>query len=66
MASIIDRVGPFKPGKHLKNMPQPLLKSLVAGDVIPVVGAGFSRNGDGPDGFQMPDWNALPWGLTFF
>ncbi len=59
MASIIDRVGPFKPGKHLKNMPQPLLKSLVAGDVIPVVGAGFSRNGDGPDGFQMPDWNAL-------
>ena len=45
--------------KDLKNIPSPLLRSLVAGDVIPIVGAGFSRNGDGADGFMMPDWSSL-------
>lgn len=42
-------------GKLLKAVPKPLLDSLVGGDVIPFVGAGFSKNCDGPDGFDMPD-----------
>ena len=46
-------------GKLLKAVPKPLLDSLVGGDVIPFVGAGFSKNCDGTDGFDMPDWSNL-------
>ena len=43
----------------LKSVPVPLLKALVNGNVVPFVGAGFSKNCDGPADFEMPDWKAL-------
>ena len=43
----------------LKSVPMPLLKALVNGNVVPFVGAGFSKNCEGPAGFEMPDWKAL-------
>ncbi|MBQ4384370.1 MAG: SIR2 family protein [Kiritimatiellae bacterium] len=49
----------IKQGNLLKLLPKPLLDSLVTGDVIPFIGAGFSKNCEGPIGSSMPDWNAL-------
>lgn len=43
----------------LKSVPVPLLKALVNGNVVPFVGAGFSKNCDGPADFEMPDWKTL-------
>lgn len=43
----------------LKHLPTPLLSALVTGDVIPFIGAGFSKNCEGPISNPMPDWNAL-------
>lgn len=43
----------------LKHLPKPLLDSLLAGNVIPFIGAGFSKNCEGPIGSSMPDWMAL-------
>ena len=46
--------------KHnLKEVPKPVLEALIRGEVVPFVGAGFSRNCDGPNGFVMPDWKTL-------
>ena len=45
--------------QHLKEIPKPVLDALVRGEVVPFVGAGFSRNCEGPNGFVMPDWKTL-------
>ncbi len=44
---------------YLKYFPIPFLEDLVRGQVIPFVGAGFSKNADIPKGKEMPDWNKL-------
>lgn len=44
---------------YLKHFPIPFLEDLVRGQVIPFIGAGFSRNADIPKGKEMPDWNKL-------
>jgi len=49
----------LKPYTYLKNFPIPFLEDLVRGQVIPFIGAGFSRNADIPKGKEMPDWNKL-------
>ena len=45
--------GTYKFGKHLKNVPQPLLESMVTGNVVPVVGTGFARNGGRKNGWLV-------------
>ena len=45
--------------KYIKSIPKPLLEDLVNNRVIPIVGAGFSKNADIPKGLKMPDWNEL-------
>ena len=45
--------------QDLKEVPKPVLTALIRGEVVPFVGAGFSRNCDGPNGFVMPDWKTL-------
>lgn len=42
-----------KHGELLSIAPQPLLDALVQEEVVPFVGAGFSKNCNGPDGFSM-------------
>lgn len=44
---------------YLKGFPKPLLDAIVRGGVVPFIGAGFSKNCNGPEGFTMPDWNEL-------
>ena len=48
-----------KQGNLLKHLPRPLLDSLVTGDLIPFIGAGFSTNCEGLISSTMPDWAAL-------
>lgn len=43
----------------LGRVPHPLLDSIVRGEVIPFIGSGFSKNCNGPDGFEMPNWKEL-------
>lgn len=45
--------------KYLSKIPKPLLDDFVNNKVVPIVGAGFSKNADIPPNFAMPDWNAL-------
>lgn len=45
--------------KYLHSVPQALLDEFVQGNVVPVVGAGFSKNADIPAGITMPDWPEL-------
>ena len=45
--------------KYLHSVPQALLDEFVQGNVVPVVGAGFSKNADIPVGITMPDWPEL-------
>jgi hypothetical protein len=40
---------------YLKHFPIPFLEDLIRGQVIPFIGAGFSRNADIPKGKEMPD-----------
>ena len=49
----------IKQGNLLKLLPKPLLDSLITGDVIPFIGAGLSKNCEGPIGSSMPDWMAM-------
>ena len=44
---------------YLSAIPKPLLNDFLTGRVIPLVGAGFSKNADIPIGLSMPDWNEL-------
>lgn len=46
-------------GEYLSAVPKPLLDALVHGRVVPIVGAGFSKNAIIPDGLSMADWNEL-------
>ncbi len=46
-------------GKSLQYFPKPLLADLVAGKWLPIVGAGFSRNGIVPPAKEMPLWSDL-------
>ena len=45
--------------KYLKHFPKPLLKDLVVGRWLPIVGAGFSRNAKVPDARKVPLWDEL-------
>jgi len=44
---------------YLDYIPQALLNDFVDNRVIPIIGAGFSKNADVPKRFSMPDWNEL-------
>ena len=44
---------------ELEPVPAPLLRQLVGGRWLPIVGAGFSRNADIPSGDTLPDWKGL-------
>jgi hypothetical protein len=44
---------------ELEPVPAPLLRQLVGGRWLPIVGAGFSRNADVPSGDTLPDWKGL-------
>lgn len=43
----------------LKSVPDPLLRELIAGRWLPVIGAGLSKNAVLPPGASMPDWRQL-------
>lgn len=45
--------------KYIKDVPKPLLDDFVDSRVVPMVGAGFSKNATLPQGHTMPDWNQL-------
>ena len=45
--------------KYINEIPQTLLDDFMNNRVVPMVGAGFSKNAKLPDGFKMPDWNEL-------
>ncbi|MFD1875554.1 hypothetical protein [Hymenobacter bucti] len=44
---------------YLEHFPKPFLADLVAGRVLPFIGAGFSRNADLPKDKAMLDWDGL-------
>lgn len=44
---------------HLDEFPKPLLDDLVRGNVLPIVGAGLSRNAVLPTNTKMPMWDDL-------
>jgi len=43
----------------LPHLPRPLLNQIVSGRCVPIIGAGFSRNADSPQGAAPPLWNEL-------
>ena len=45
--------------KYINLLPKPFLNDLLNNRVIPVIGAGFSKNADIPEGMSMPDWHEL-------
>ena len=45
--------------KYLSSIPKPLLKDFVNNRVIPIIGAGFSKNAELPANLSMPDWKEL-------
>lgn len=45
--------------ERLAQVPAPLLRQLVDGRWLPIVGAGFSRNAWVPSGDSLPDWKGL-------
>lgn len=45
--------------KYIKDVPRALLDDFVDSRVVPMVGAGFSKNATLPQGHTMPDWNQL-------
>jgi hypothetical protein len=49
----------LKPYKYLKHFPIPFLEDLLNGQVLPFIGAGFSKNAIHPTGKEMPDWIKL-------
>ena len=44
---------------YLKYFPIPFLEDLIRGQVLPFIGAGFSRNATIPEGKEIPDWSKL-------
>lgn len=49
--------------KYIPLFPKPFLEDLVKGRVLPIIGAGFSRNAQIPKGKSIPLWDEL--GKTF-
>lgn len=49
--------------KYISLFPKPFLEDLVKGRVLPIIGAGFSKNAQIPKGKNIPDWEEL--GKTF-
>ncbi|KQM70358.1 hypothetical protein ASE74_23545 [Pedobacter sp. Leaf216] len=45
--------------KYLKFFPKPFLEDLIYGRVLPIIGAGFSKNAIFPIGKSIPDWDQL-------
>lgn len=45
--------------KYIDSIPKTLLDDFAESRVVPMVGAGFSKNADLPRGYSMPDWNQL-------
>lgn len=45
--------------KYIKYFPKPFLEDLVKGRVLPIIGAGFSRNAHIPKGKKLPLWDEL-------
>ncbi|MCX2430385.1 SIR2 family NAD-dependent protein deacylase [Pedobacter sp. GR22-10] len=45
--------------KYLKFFPRPFLEVLIYGRVLPIIGAGFSKNAIFPTGKSIPDWDQL-------
>ena len=45
--------------QYLQYIPKTLQEDFVNNNVIPIVGAGFSKNAIIPPGITMPDWNQL-------
>lgn len=45
--------------KYIDLIPKTLQQDFINKNVVPIVGAGFSKNGDMPNGVTMPDWNEL-------
>lgn len=45
--------------KYLDSIPKTLLDDFAESRVVPMVGAGFSKNAILPRGYSMPDWNQL-------
>lgn len=45
--------------QYLRYIPKTLQEDLINNNVIPIVGAGFSKNAIIPPGISMPDWNQL-------
>lgn len=44
---------------YLQYIPKTLQEDFICNNVIPIVGAGFSKNATIPPGITMPDWNQL-------
>lgn len=45
--------------QYLQYIPKTLREDFINNNVIPIVGAGFSKNATIPSGITMPDWNQL-------
>ena len=45
--------------KYINSIPKPLLDDFVNNRVVPIVGAGLSKNADIPKNISMPDWKEL-------
>ncbi len=45
--------------KYIPFIPQPLLKEIRNNNVVPFLGAGFSKNAEVSVGLDLPDWNEL-------
>ena len=45
--------------KYIDSIPKTLLDDFAESRVVPMVGAGFSKNAILPRGYSMPDWNQL-------
>ena len=50
---------PVMATKYLNAFPKPVLRDLILGRWLPVVGAGLSRNANVPSGKKVPLWNDL-------
>ena len=44
---------------YINYVPKTLQEDFINNKVVPLVGAGFSKNADIPKGVNMPDWNQL-------
>lgn len=45
--------------KYIRQLPQPLLESIVQNRCLPFIGSGFSKNADIPKGMKMLNWEEL-------